>query len=79
MERARACVSVWSAWSWRCRQADGASALEEVLPLRFPRIWHWAVLALAVAVGLAFVPPYRTQGYREAQRDREVIKYRASD
>lgn len=46
----------------------------EVLPLRFPRIWRWAVLALAVAVGLAFVPPYRTQGYREAQQDREVIK-----
>ncbi len=44
-------------------------------PVRLPRASHWTLLTLAVALGLGFVPEYRSQELRKKRLDAEVIKY----
>lgn len=58
---------------------DAASHAKEIdprrlVPLRLSHSAYWAALLLAVAVGLGFVPEYRTQSFRQKQADKEIIK-----
>jgi hypothetical protein len=48
--------------------------LRRMLPYRLPTASRWALLVLALGVGLGFVPEYRSQAYRQKQRDTEVIR-----
>ena len=44
---------------------------------RFPaitRATRWALLALAMAAGLGFVPEYRSKAFVQKQADAKVIK-----
>ncbi len=58
---------------------DAASHLKEVDPrrlvqFRLPKISRWAMLVLALAAGLGFVPEYRSKNYLTKQADQKVIK-----
>ena len=58
---------------------DAASHAKEIdpralVPLRLTRAAHWTALLLAVAVGLGFVPEYRTKTFLKKQADKEIIK-----
>src|SRR5581483_8837852 len=53
---------------------DAASHLKEVDPrrlvqFRLPKISRWALLVLALAAGLGFVPEYRSKNYLQKQAD----------
>ena len=56
--------------------AQRAEAVDprRLVPLRLPRVTRWAVLVLAVAAGLGFVPEYRSRSYRQRQNDATVIR-----
>jgi arginine repressor len=45
-----------------------------LLPFRLPQTSRWALLTLALAAGLGFVPEYRSQTYLQARREREAIR-----
>ncbi|MBK9138656.1 MAG: hypothetical protein IPM17_07830 [Verrucomicrobia bacterium] len=45
-----------------------------LLPFRLPQTSRWALVTLAVAAGLGFVPEYRSQAYLQAKREQEVIR-----
>ena len=58
---------------------DAATHAKEIdpstlVPLRLTRAAHWAVLLLAVAVGLGFIPEYRTQSFKKREADKAIIK-----
>jgi len=58
---------------------DAASHAQEIdprslVPLRLTRAAHWTALLLAVAVGLGFVPEYRTKAFKQRESEKEVIK-----
>ncbi|MEY4385520.1 MAG: hypothetical protein RLY20_803 [Verrucomicrobiota bacterium] len=58
---------------------DAASHAKEIdprslVPLHLTRAAHWAVLLLAVAFGLGFVPEYRTEAQKKRAADKEIIK-----
>lgn len=58
---------------------DAASHLKEVDPrqlvqFRLPKISRWALLLLALAAGLGFVPEYRSKNYLQKQADQKVIQ-----
>jgi hypothetical protein len=58
---------------------DAASHAQEIdprklVPLHLTRAAHWAVLLLAVGVGLGFVPEYRSKNFLKKQADKEIIK-----
>ena len=58
---------------------DAATHAKEIdpralVPLRLTRAAHWTALLLAVAVGLGFVPEYRTKTFLKKQADKEIIK-----
>src|SRR6266581_219323 len=56
--------------------AEHAKALDSrsLIAFSLPRATRWAVLILAVAVGLGFVPEYRSKKFKQAQADKENIK-----
>ena len=45
-----------------------------ILPYRLPGVTRWAVLTLALAAGLGFVPEYRSKAYVQKTRESQVIK-----
>jgi len=45
-----------------------------LVPFSLTRASKWAVLVLVLAVGLGFVPEYRTQKFRQQQADAKAIK-----
>lgn len=58
---------------------DAASHAREIdpkslVPLRLTQAAYWAVLLLAVGVGLGFVPEYRTAAQKKRAADKEIIK-----
>jgi hypothetical protein len=58
---------------------DAAKHASEVnpkalLPTYLPAPSRWALLTLALAAGLGFIPEYRTSSYIQKQKDAEVIK-----
>lgn len=46
----------------------------QLVPFHLTRAARWAVLLLALAAGLGFVPEYRSQAYRQKQTDAKVIQ-----
>jgi hypothetical protein len=46
----------------------------QLLPYRLPSATRWALLSLALAAGLGFVPEHRSQSYLQKQRDAQIIK-----
>ncbi|MBI3852203.1 MAG: hypothetical protein HY298_18255 [Verrucomicrobia bacterium] len=44
------------------------------LPFHLPRASRWALLVLALAAGLGFVPEYRSKSFLQAQREAEIIR-----
>ena len=39
-----------------------------------PPVWRWVAVGAAAAVGLGFVPEYRTKAYQQGKKDAQVIK-----
>jgi hypothetical protein len=66
--------------TWReLLMTDAASHLKEVDPrrliqFRLPAISRWALLVLALAAGLGFVPEYRSKDYLQKHADQKVIQ-----
>lgn len=56
--------------------ATHAKRLNErsLLPFTLPRISRWALLVLALGVGLGFVPEYRSKAHLQKQADAAVIR-----
>jgi hypothetical protein len=59
--------------------SDAARHVEKInprrlLPWHLPKASRWALLSLALAAGLGFIPEHRTQAYLQKQRDAQVIK-----
>ncbi len=59
--------------------ADAASHVQEIDPqnlVRFslPKVTRWALLLLMLAVGLGFVPEYRTKADKQKVADKKIIK-----
>ncbi|HEY9173780.1 MAG TPA: hypothetical protein VI136_15970 [Verrucomicrobiae bacterium] len=56
--------------------ATHAKQLDErrLLPFTLPRISRWALLVLALGVGLGFVPEYRSKTHLQKQADAAVIR-----
>ncbi len=52
------------------RELDARS----LVPFHLPRATRWALVSLAVAGGLGFVPEYRSKSYLQKQQDQQVIK-----
>ena len=48
--------------------------LRQLLPWHLPPVWRHVLLVLALGAGLGFVPEYRSEAYREAQREKAVVK-----
>ena len=46
----------------------------QFLPFHLPRASRWALLVLALAAGLGFVPEYRSKNFLQKQRDAEIIR-----
>ena len=46
----------------------------KMVQFRLPRITRWALLMLALAAGLGFVPEYRSKAYVQKQSDKKVIE-----
>ncbi len=58
---------------------DAASHLKEVDPrrliqFRLPKVSRWALLVLALAAGLGFVPEYRSKNYLQTKADQKIIQ-----
>ncbi len=58
---------------------DAASHVKELDPrrlvqFRLPKASRWALVVLALAAGLGFVPEYRSKAYLQKQADQKVIK-----
>jgi len=58
---------------------DAASHAQEIephklVPLSLTKTARWAALLLAVAVGLGFVPEYRSRAQQQKQEDAKIIK-----
>src|ERR1041384_5078540 len=58
---------------------DAASHAQEIdarklVPFRLPKLTRWALLVLALAAGLGFVPEYRSKAFVQKQADAKVIK-----
>src|ERR1041385_8310731 len=58
---------------------DAASHAQEsdarkLVPFRLPKLTRWALLVLALAAGLGFVPEYRSKAFVQKQADAKVIK-----
>jgi len=58
---------------------DAVSHAQEIdarrlVPFHLPKATRWALLVLALAAGLGFVPEYRSKGYLQKQADAKVIK-----
>jgi bisphosphoglycerate-dependent phosphoglycerate mutase len=45
-----------------------------ILPFHLPKATRWALVVLALAAGLGFVPEYRSKSYVQKQNDQQVIK-----
>jgi hypothetical protein len=56
--------------------AKFASKLDprNLVPFKLPRISRWALVVLAIAAGLGFVPEYRSKAYLEKKQDAQVVK-----
>lgn len=52
----------------------GQINVRRMLPYHLPRASRWALVVLALASGLGFVPEYRSQAFLEKQREAEIIK-----
>lgn len=48
--------------------------VRRLLPWRVPAMSRYVLLALALAAGLGWVPEYRSEAYREAQRQQAAVK-----
>ncbi len=65
---------------WRALVLTDAAAraqrfsLRGFLPLRLPRLARWAVVVLAVAAGLGFVPEYRSKAHQKKVKEAQVIR-----
>ncbi len=46
----------------------------KLVPLHLTKATRWALLVLALAVGLGFVPEYRSKAFAQKQADEKVIK-----
>jgi len=46
----------------------------KLVQFKLPKVSRWALLLLAVCVGLGFVPEYRSKAYVEKQNEAKVIK-----
>ena len=46
----------------------------KMVQFRLPKITRWALLALALAAGMGFVPEYRSKAYVQKQSDKKVIE-----
>lgn len=58
---------------------DAASHVKELDPrslvqFRLPKASRWALVVLALAAGLGFVPEYRSKAYLQKEADQKVIK-----
>ncbi len=69
-----------SSESWReLLVTDAASHVKEIDPrqlirFRLPKTSRWALLVMALAAGLGFVPEYRSKAYVQKQTDQKVIQ-----
>ena len=46
----------------------------QLVPIRLTKATRWALLVLALAAGLGFVPEYRSKAFVQKQADEKVIK-----
>ena len=46
----------------------------KLVQFRLPKVTRWALLVLALAAGLGFVPEYRSKAYVQKQSDKKVIE-----
>lgn len=66
--------------TWRDLLLDDAAKCarnldpKRFLPFHLPKASRWALLVLALSVGLGFIPEYRSEQYRKKQREAEVIR-----
>src|SRR5436853_2981846 len=73
-------ASIPTAGSWRelvvTDAAQHAKGLDprRMVPFNLPTITRWALLILALSVGLGFVPEYRSKNFRQKQTEQQVIK-----
>jgi hypothetical protein len=69
-----------NAGDWReLLVSDAAQHAREInpralLPYQLPPVTRWALLTLALATGLGFIPEHRSKAYVQKRRDAEVIK-----
>ncbi len=56
--------------------AHHASALDprRLVPFNLPRVTRWALVILALSVGLGFVPEYRSKNFKQKQAEQQNIK-----
>lgn len=54
--------------------AAGKVDVKRLLPWQLPRASRWALLVLALGVGLGFIPEYRTEAYRQKELETAVVK-----
>ncbi|MCO5052610.1 MAG: hypothetical protein M9920_09930 [Verrucomicrobiae bacterium] len=47
---------------------------KKLVPVRFPKVARWALGVLVVAVGLGFIPEYRSSAHQRRQADTKVIQ-----
>lgn len=47
---------------------------EKLVPWRFPKVARWTLVVLMVALGLGFMPEYRSQAHQRRQADTKVIQ-----
>jgi bisphosphoglycerate-dependent phosphoglycerate mutase len=66
--------------TWRgLVMADAAKHVQDIdarrlMPIGLPKATRWALVVLALCVGLGFVPEYRSKAYVQTKKDKEVIK-----
>jgi hypothetical protein len=66
--------------TWRgLVMADAARHAQEIdarrlVPIRLPKATRWALVVLALCVGLGFIPEYRSKAYVQKKKDEQVIK-----
>jgi hypothetical protein len=56
--------------------AQHASQLDprQLVPFNLPRVTRWALVILALSVGLGFVPEYRSKSFKQKQAEQQTIK-----